>query len=62
MKTLATRDRDLEDAAAILRTLSSKMHIQLIEQELTTLAIEIPDYDIKNRWRRVSEMISDSTG
>ena len=29
---------------------------------LTALALEIPDHDIKNRWRRVSEMISDSTG
>lgn len=62
MKVLATRDRDLEDAAAVLRTLSSKVDMELIERELTPLAAEIPDHDIRDRWRRVSEMIPESRG
>jgi Nucleotidyl transferase of unknown function (DUF2204) len=56
LKVLATRDRDLEDAATIIRSLSSRIDMELIVRELEALAIEISDHDIKGRWRRIKQM------
>ena len=53
MKILATRERDLEDAITVVRSLASDIDMDLIERELEALAIEIPDHDIMGRWRRV---------
>ena len=52
MKVLATRERDLEDAVAVVRSLASRIDMELIEHELKALAIEIPDHDVMGRWQR----------
>ncbi len=57
MKILATRDRDIEDAAAVIRALTSRMDMELIERELGSLALEIPDHDITARWRRTLQIV-----
>jgi hypothetical protein len=55
MKVLATRDRDIEDASAVLRALASRVDIELIEREISALAVDITDYDITGRWRRTQQ-------
>ena len=52
MKVLATRERDLEDAVTVVRSLASRIDMELIEHELKALAIEIPDHDVMGRWQR----------
>ncbi len=52
LKILATRDRDLEDAVTVVRSLSNRIDMELIERELATLAIEISDHDVMGRWQR----------
>lgn len=56
MKILATRDRDLEDAAAVVRALMERIDIEWIRRELETLATEIADHDIMGRWRRAQQI------
>jgi hypothetical protein len=53
LKILATRERDLEDALTVMRSLASRLDMDLIERELAILATEISDYDFIERWRRV---------
>jgi nucleotidyltransferase DUF2204 len=53
LKILATRERDLEDAASVISSLSGGLDLKLIEDEVSLLAIEIPDHDIANRWKRI---------
>ena len=52
LKILATRDRDLEDAVTVVRSLANDIDMDLIERELEALAIEISDHDIMGRWQR----------
>ena len=52
LKILATRDRDLEDAVTVVRSLASRIDMDLIERELEALAIEISDHDVMDRWQR----------
>jgi hypothetical protein len=56
MKILATRDRDLEDAAAVLRALQEQVDLEWTEREVGTLATEIADHDILPRWLRVKQL------
>jgi len=52
LKILATRERDLEDAVTVVRSLANRIDMKLIERELEALAIEIPDHDLIGRWQR----------
>ena len=52
LKILATRERDLEDAITVVRSLANDIDMDLIERELEALAIEIPDHDVMGRWQR----------
>jgi len=52
LKILATRERDLEDAVTVVRSLASRIDMDLIERELEALAIEISDHDVMGRWQR----------
>ena len=52
LKILATRERDLEDAVTVVRSLASRIDMDLIERELGALAIEISDHDVMGRWQR----------
>lgn len=49
-KALATRERDVDDAASVLRRSESLLDIALIDREVRLLATEIPDWDVRARW------------
>jgi hypothetical protein len=49
-KVLATRERDVEDAASVLRRSEPLLDLSLIEREVALLAAEIPDWDVRARW------------
>ena len=55
-KVLSTRDRDLEDAANVLRAHSSRLDHARIASELAALATEISDHDIAARFDRVRDL------
>lgn len=56
MKILATRDRDLEDAAAVIRSVGTALDMKLVNTEIQSLSSEIDDHDIGDRWKRVLVM------
>ena len=51
------RDRDVEDAAAVLSALGAGIDRELIEREVRQLATEIPDHDVAGRWRAVGAAV-----
>jgi hypothetical protein len=50
LKLLVTRERDLEDAVAVMRSLADRIDVNLIESEVVKISTEIADYDIWERW------------
>ena len=56
LKVLATRDRDLEDAASVIRTVGAALDLKLVIGEIQSLESEIEDHDIADRWQRVRLM------
>lgn len=56
LKALSTRERDLEDAAALLRSAALRLDVVAIDDEVSRLGGEIPDHDIAGRWRRIREL------
>ena len=52
-KALSTRDRDVEDAASVLRRLGDIIDYTLIEREVAALAAEIPDWDVRAKWATI---------
>ena len=55
LKTLATRDRDLEDARSVLEKQRGRIDEALIEHELGLLSAEITDHDILVRFARLTK-------
>ena len=53
LKILATRDRDLEDAASVIRSVGTALDLKLVNDEIRSLSSEINDHDIEERHRRV---------
>lgn len=53
MKCLATRDKDLDDAASVLRRTGALLDLGAIDREVETLASELPDVDVRGRWAAV---------
>lgn len=51
-KVLSTRDRDLEDAASVVRRLGHELDRAAIEREIELLARELPDLDVRGRFAR----------
>ena len=49
-KALATRERDIDDAASVLRRSASLVDEALVDTEVGLLAVEIPDWDVRARW------------
>lgn len=49
LKVLATRDRDLEDAASVVAKLRGRLDESLLADEVAKLAAEIPDHDVRGR-------------
>ena len=52
-KVLATREKDLDDAASVLRRSPELVDLAAIERECETLAAEIPDHDVRGRLAEV---------
>lgn len=57
-KVLSTRERDLEDAASVLRSLGDRITADLIAREVDRLRDEIRDHDISGRWTRAKRLAS----
>jgi len=53
MKLLSTRERDLDDAVAVLSALASRMDVSFLDGEIAALAVEIADHPIADRYRRI---------
>ena len=51
-KLLSTRERDLEDAAIVMRRLASDLDSGLIEQEVARLGPVLPEADLEARYAR----------
>lgn len=51
LKVLSTRDRDLEDAAAVLVRMRGELDQGLLEREIGLLAAEQLDVDVAGRWQ-----------
>jgi hypothetical protein len=53
LKVLSTRERDLDDAASVIRTLDARFDLTMARDELASLAAEIADHDVAGRAARV---------
>lgn len=53
LKVLASRDRDLEDAASVLDVARGVIDLAEVAAEVERLAAEIPDWDVRGRWVRI---------
>lgn len=56
-KALATRDRDVEDAASVLRRSRSFLDLDLVAREVESLATEITDWDVRARWEAIRHRV-----
>ena len=54
--TLQSYRRDLEDAATVLGSATIQLDVNLIERELQSLAGDIGDHDIPERWQRTEKL------
>lgn len=52
-KLLSTRGRDVEDAQAAMRRSRAALDRGVIEREVGTLALELPDVDVRSRWTAI---------
>ena len=57
-KLLATRDRDLEDAASVVRRSHQLMDLDLVRREVEALSSAIEDFDVRARWRDLERRIA----
>jgi predicted nucleotidyltransferase len=53
LKALATRDRDLDDAASVIRQSGDVMDFAQAARDVQALALEIPDWDVRSRWDEI---------
>ncbi|MBL4848429.1 MAG: hypothetical protein JKY65_23150 [Planctomycetes bacterium] len=53
LKLLSTRDRDLEDAASVVRLLGPQCDLDLVRKEVGRLAEEVADCDVAARLKRL---------
>ncbi len=58
-KLLSTRERDLEDAASVLRRAAGKVDRDFLDREVERLADELPAVEIRVRWNRLRGVDSD---
>jgi hypothetical protein len=52
-KALATRDRDLDDAASVLERSQELLDVAFIDAEVAALSDEIADWDVRERWASI---------
>jgi Aminoglycoside-2''-adenylyltransferase len=55
-KLASTRERDLEDAATVLRRAGTEVDRAILADEVVALDAELPDAGIAARWRRLQSM------
>ncbi len=55
-KVLSTRERDLEDAASVVRGLGTILDLTAVEREVSLLKQEIPEHDTVARFARVTTL------
>ena len=53
LKVLATRERDLEDAASVLEKQRGRLDDALMRAEVELLAAELPDHDVRGRFAAI---------
>jgi hypothetical protein len=53
LKTLSTRDKDLEDARTVIEALQGRLDLELMRTEAASLAAEILDHEIARRFETV---------
>ena len=58
MKLLSTRQRDLDDAVAVLAALSSRLDVAFLDGEVASLAVEIADQPVADRYQQVRGALS----
>lgn len=51
-KILSTREKDLEDAAAILRRLGDELDVAMMRMEIDRLVAEVAEHNVEERWTR----------
>ncbi|HEV8240471.1 MAG TPA: hypothetical protein VGS57_13965 [Thermoanaerobaculia bacterium] len=51
-KVLSTREKDVEDGAAIIRRLGGALDVAAIDAEVGHLIAEVPQHEVEQRWRR----------
>jgi hypothetical protein len=49
-KVLSTRDRDLDDARSAVRMSGVALDTSVVDSEVATLSMELPDVDVRDRW------------
>jgi hypothetical protein len=52
-KVLSTRDRDLSDAASVLRRSGEKLDRRLMDEEIGLLAEDLPEIEVQERYSRL---------
>ena len=55
LKVLASRERDIDDAASVLARTRDLLDLPMIQREIDALAAELPDVDVRDRWTTVQE-------
>jgi hypothetical protein len=58
LKLLASRERDLEDAASVLGRTGDVLDTTLIDREADALALGIPDWRVQERWAAAQRQAS----
>lgn len=58
-KVLSTRALDLEDAASAMTRNRGRLDLRRMESEIRRLAVEIRDYDVRDRWKTVCRLAPD---
>jgi len=57
-KALATRDRDIDDAASVLVRSRELLDLGAIDDEISRLSAEVPDWDVRARWALIQARAS----
>ena len=52
-KALATRDRDVDDAASVLVRSHELVDLDAVNLEIDQLSVELPDWDVRGRWELI---------
>ena len=59
-KALSTRERDLEDAATVVRRMGRDLDAASIDREVAQLGNELPDVDVRGRLNRIRALAAAS--